>query len=406
MSDRYVHTSPERMSVQDHDNLVALARHLILAAEEIEAAGGLVFGPVDMTVFRPLPTEVTKTMSLPPFAHGPLAGIRAEPGETWPAYLERGFGLVMGSPFMQWLQTDLWARTEPSAIGAGLRIAYVLDYGVPHDHVEIAMGQAHTDYDSSGFLWEKLRLSRSDVDPSLPPKKTWPRWIGAVEQTRRRAEVLYSAANLVPNLTENGIARPDEIEGCSAAEIALLEHGFGEMPQSYRDFLGLVGRRSGLLVDRRELWIHADQLDDVNRMARERIFEWPEPEDDPVPKDAVFIGARYGEHPWFVLGGNRADSPVFHFNSDTGKVSWVAVSVWGWVQALVMDMNQTIRLRPEERETIRKIAALQADMESGLGRAREQDAKRRHGAKVASWTLASGALALGVAGLLYLLLAG
>ena len=79
-------------------------------------------------------------------------------------------------------------------MGAALRIAYALDYGVPHDHVEIAMGQAYADYDSNGFLWEKLS-TYPDVDPDddgrrdAQPKRKWPAWIGAVEQERRRAAV-------------------------------------------------------------------------------------------------------------------------------------------------------------------------------------------------------------------------
>ena len=87
MSDRYVHTAPDRLTAQDYDNLVTLGRHLALKAQTIADAGGLVFGHVDMTGFDPHPAQIDRTLPLPPLAHGPLAGIGVEPGEDWPSYL-------------------------------------------------------------------------------------------------------------------------------------------------------------------------------------------------------------------------------------------------------------------------------------------------------------------------------
>jgi hypothetical protein len=50
-------------------------------------------------------------------------------------------------------------------VGAALRIAYVLDYGVPGNYAEIAAGQDGTDYDNNGFLWTGLTSS----PPTSPP---------------------------------------------------------------------------------------------------------------------------------------------------------------------------------------------------------------------------------------------
>jgi hypothetical protein len=75
----------------------------------------------------------------------------------------------------------------------------------------------------------------------------------------------------------------------------------------------------------------------VNRLAREQIFDDGGPDHDPVPAEAVFIGARQGEHPWFVLAGAAADSPVWHCNTDTGRVTRIAPGVWGWVAEIVRD---------------------------------------------------------------------
>ncbi len=364
MSDRYVHTLPERMTPQDHDNLVLLGRHLALNAQAIADAGGLVFGQVDMTGFAPQPVQIDRIVPLPPLAHGPLAGIMAEPGETWPDYLKRCFGLRNGSPLMHWLQSDLWAKTEPTPVGAALRIGYALDYGVPHDHVEIAMGQAYTDYDSNGFLWERLKLPLFTYEfPALAPTKVWPKWVGAVEQSRQRAGILYNARNLVPNLLENAIALPGEIKGCEPNEIEALSRRYGPLPKSYRDFLALVGHDSGRLVDREVIAIQAEDLDRIERQSRARIFQSAAEKDDPVPKDAIFIAARADEAFWFILGGHRDDSPVFRFDAATGKVTSAGIGLWAWVQTLVTTPSDH-RLRPAERETVETIKSLAADMQS------------------------------------------
>lgn len=404
MSDRYVHSAPDRLTVSDQENLVALARYLVLQSAAIEKVGGLTFGHVDMIEFDPLPAQIRSVASgpLPPLAHAPLAGILPQQGEDWPAYLLRVFGICSGSTFMHWLQSSLWSKTEPSAIGTGLRIAYVLDYGLPHDYVEIAMGQAYTDYDSNGFLWERIGLLPvKDANSDLAPKKIWPNWIGAVEQNRLRSEVIYNAGNLVPSLIENGIARPDEIEGCPTTEIEALERELGSMPQSYRDVLALIGRRSGNLVDRSELQIHADQLGQVNRMARERIFGVPEPGDAPVPHDAVFIGARCGEHPWFILSGRRVDSPVFQFDSDTGRVTHAGVSVWSWVEALV-DMRPNIRLRPEERQTVNKLLVISNEISARLAATSVPITTRVLSRRASAWLVIAGGAVLVAGSLAYI----
>lgn len=343
VSDRYEHHFHEQ-TVEQYDNLLTLARYLVVNAGKIDAAGGLLFDRAYMLDFEPMPEGIAAhpPAAMPPLAYGPLAGIVALPGEDWQDYCQRAFGIEIRpyDPFCLWLQSPLWARTEPSALGAGLRIVYVLDLGVPHDHVEISMGQAWTDYDDSGFLWDKLDMV---PDAGRLPLRQWPEWIGAPTLNARRASITLNASNLRQTLIEHGIARPEDIAGLSEEEIRQLEFTTGALPRSYRQVLSVIGRRAGRLVDDRELQIYVDQLLEVNRMGRERRAEWEAEGGDPIPDDAIFIGARYGMSPWFILQDSRAhhpprgDSPVFLFDTDTGKVTQVSISVWGWVEGLVRD---------------------------------------------------------------------
>lgn len=319
MSDRYVHLQP-LAGKWDHrqDNLVTLGRHLVMQADAIIAAGGLAFSDERMADLPP-PTDVAEGRAgatLPPLAHGPAAGLAPQAGEDWLEYCERVFGIGRSDAFLGWVQSPMWQKTDPAPVGAGLRIAYVLDYGVPHDHVEIAMGQAYTDYDSNGFLLERLRL---DDVPDRSQRSRRPAWVGAVELQLRHAETRPDF--LLP---------PGEVPfsaGLPASELAALEARIGGMPGIFHDFLLFSGRRT----TPGEAGVYADRLDAIHRMARARIFAGGRDEDDPVPANAIFIGMADGRHFEFILGGDRTDSPVFVFDSETGQVSQTGNSIFSWI---------------------------------------------------------------------------
>ncbi len=107
---------------------------------------------------------------------------------------------------------------------------------------------------------------------------------------------------------------------------------YGRFPQSYRDVLLLCGKGAGALVDDREVFLFADQLERINADGWEALRLYREDGYAPeVPERAVFVADRYGEHPQFILTGERADSPVLMFNTDLGVVTQVAGSVWEWM---------------------------------------------------------------------------
>ena len=158
------------------------------------------------------------------------------------------------------------------------------------------------------------------------------------------------ARTLRHRLSAAGIARPEDIAGCSEAEIVALERSLGRFPANYRAVLGAIGWRAGRLVNDRVLWISADQLAKMDRLARKQIFEDGGADHDPVPANAVFIGARQGEHPWFILARDGADSPVWHCNTGMGRVTRIGAGVWDWVREIVRDAEWHIaRGLPEQK---------------------------------------------------------
>jgi hypothetical protein len=176
MSDLYVHHHLKTNATQEA-NLIALARYLVTNSAAIDARHGLLFGMTTMRRFRPLPADVADSpeIPMPPLAYGPLAGVVPKAGDDWRSYSARSFCIQYEQPFICWLQAAPWKETEGSAVGAALRIAYVLDYGVPHDYAEIAAGTAGTDYDDNGFLWDKLdMLPPGYTGGPFPRLRTWP----------------------------------------------------------------------------------------------------------------------------------------------------------------------------------------------------------------------------------------
>ncbi len=331
MSDLYVHQNPLGGGWDHrHDNLIILGRHLVLNANAIRASGGMAFGESMDAIASPQGVAAGTGGGLPPLAHGPRAGLSPQPDEDWAGYCRRVFGVGDEPGVITWLQSPLWRKTDPSPEGAALRIAYVLDYGLPHDHVEIAMGQAYSDYDSSGFLWEKLNLpppTYTDGDNPVRRRKR-PAWIDAVELERRRAEARKGSYFLPPDEAPFSAGVPPE-------RLRALEQRFGPLPASYHDFLLLSGRRVGGDGS----GVYADRLEAIDRLARERIFAAEREDDDPVPQDAIFIGLADGRHPEFILAGKRSDSPVFRFDADDGRVTELAYSLFPWIEAFMKTAN-------------------------------------------------------------------
>jgi len=129
-------------------------------------------------------------------------------------------------------------------------------------------------------------------------------------------------------LIASGVARPEDIQGCTPEEVAELEWRYGILPASYKATLALIGHRAGRLVDDSEFWIYADQLDLVNQKARTLLDGRAEDDMNPgVPDNAFFISARYGENPTYLLTGEADDSAVFMFKSDDCRVEIVQPSV-------------------------------------------------------------------------------
>lgn len=74
--------------------------------------------------------------------HGPIIGIEKLQGEYWKEYIYRVFGInyfhacgEANSLEYNWLFSSRWVSTDNTAAGAGKRINYFLEHGVPKNSI-------------------------------------------------------------------------------------------------------------------------------------------------------------------------------------------------------------------------------------------------------------------------------
>ena len=169
MGDLYVHIDP-KLTDEQEGNFLRLARHLILASRapdwvpENFQMGTTIY---DLTTGDELkPADVSETsgpMLLDPLGHAVVAGIAPLPEESWIDYQTRVLGAPFDSPLEWWLLSSRWWHTDNTPVGAAMRLLYVLDYGVPHDHVLVSEGMAQSDYLDNSFLWDRVELLPENV---------------------------------------------------------------------------------------------------------------------------------------------------------------------------------------------------------------------------------------------------
>jgi len=69
--------------------------------------------------------------------HGPYAGVAKKRGEGWEEYILRAFGIPdTDNYYYSWCFDAEWAECDNTSSGAGKRILYLLDHGLPDNAKE------------------------------------------------------------------------------------------------------------------------------------------------------------------------------------------------------------------------------------------------------------------------------
>lgn len=139
--------------------------------------------------------------------------------------------------------------------------------------------------------------------------------------------------SLLARLEDGGVAARSERAGCTQEEIASLETRFSlRIPQTYRDFLQVLGHRSGRLFTHDHLATSYSQVLKLTENVRTALAEAFEREFR-LPADALVILGRLGEQFEFIRCSDANDSPVWHLNLDDGQCRRSHDSVIDWLDS-------------------------------------------------------------------------
>jgi hypothetical protein len=150
--------------------------------------------------------------------------------------------------------------------------------------------------------------------------------------------------DVIRRIVESGVARADELRGCSDEELAVFKRNYQlDLPETYRQYLARLGRSAGKLF----AWDHVDadypavlnMLDDQARGPEAS----DEDDDDSdyegsllsgvaLPDKALVILGRLDEQFHFIICDRADDSPVYYFSEEGELPEPIYGSVVDWLE--------------------------------------------------------------------------
>ncbi len=166
----------------------------------------------------------------------------------------------------------------------------------------------------------------------------------AAQQRKASAEAQSYASpwfqTFLDRMAQYDIADRSVLRGCRPDEIEALEQKLGvRLPSVYREYLLLMGRKSGRLFAHDHLAVFYPHVqtatDDAlswyvhQKWMKDRVppvpdaFEWPD--------EGVFIQSRLGEDWHFIRCTDAGDSPVWMIDGTNWEIRQVHASVQDWL---------------------------------------------------------------------------
>jgi hypothetical protein len=138
---------------------------------------------------------------------------------------------------------------------------------------------------------------------------------------------------LIRRLIRAGLATPEQLRGCSEADIEQIEATLGpRLPASYRDFLLAVGRNAGRFYATGHV-TYPDLLGNRER-ANASLDEARYP--FRLPTDAViFLATPEGEFAYVRTALAEADPPVYHFMGLDGDPKPIAEHFTAFIERAI-----------------------------------------------------------------------
>ena len=132
------------------------------------------------------------------------------------------------------------------------------------------------------------------------------------------------------------VAAPGDLEGASEAEIDALEQHYGLLlPSTYRQYLSVMGHRSGRLFTSDHMAVFYSYVWDMTQDLRNGT-DPALPSQFQLPKDALIVAGRLGAAWEFIRCGQGVrldDSEVWYFDERDWTIRRSHPSVFAWLEA-------------------------------------------------------------------------
>ncbi len=141
---------------------------------------------------------------------------------------------------------------------------------------------------------------------------------------------MLTSQQLVDRLIASGIARPDEIMGCSEEDLRIVgQRAPGPLPFPYLDFLYAIGRGAGRFLSEQDVFY--PHLLDLNAQAKDILDNWEDGKLQ-LPTKAFVVSMRYGDQfLFFDLDGKSDSSELHHYFLEQGFFRHVG-TFWDWIE--------------------------------------------------------------------------
>lgn len=152
-----------------------------------------------------------------------------------------------------------------------------------------------------------------------------------------------SINSVLRRLHDSGIAKRDELQGCSQTEIQALEDKYNiQLPSSYNDYLKMMGHKSGRLFTSDHMAVFYPFVLDLTFDFRQERLEEQTAKGDPycplppdsfeLPQNSLLIASRLDASWEFIHCAGQDDSAVWYFDETDWKITQSHSSLWLWLE--------------------------------------------------------------------------
>jgi hypothetical protein len=157
---------------------------------------------------------------------------------------------------------------------------------------------------------------------------------------------MLTSSSLEERLTKLGVAKPQEIIGCTDDEIDHLKRRTKlPLSKAHEEFLKVAGKKAGRFMS--DVDIFYNEIASLNQKASDKLDLWEEGRLK-LPQDALVFAMRRGEQfMFYIADGKQEDPEIYDYYEGAGQFKLVANSLWDVIEGEILDLERFRRNHPD-----------------------------------------------------------